>query len=1464
MLCNAPAIISDDAMVLLDGSDVIRKRAALNICPPGDPERSSCLMELSDCLYYRSRRAHSLTDLQEAITLGREALELRPSGHPDRPSSLHKLGRCIIDRFVRERTSLDLEEAITLCRDALALCPPGHPNRSASLNTLAYCLREQFRKVDRREYMEEMIVLELEALELRPPGHPDRSWSLHGLAIYLSDRFNKDSHLEDLEEAITLERGAIDLRPPGHPERHFSLDNLATCLMKRYHNKHNDADLQEAITLKRGVLDLRPLGHPDRSSSVHDLAAYLDNRFDNDDRIVDLEEAITFGRSAVDLRTPGHSYRDHSLNNLASYLHKRYRSENRTDDLDEAVTLARAALDLRPPGHPDRSSSLHDLALYLSNRFNTNGQAEDLEEAITLGRHAVNLRTPNHPERHISLNNLANYLNQRYVKENRTTDLDEAITLTRAALALRPPGHPDQSSSLHDLAQYLSNRFDKDGQIVDLEEAITLGRYAVNLRTPGHPERHISLTAMANYLNQRYIKENRTADLDEAITLTRAALDLRPPGHPDRSSSLHDLALYLSNRFDKDGQMADLEEAITFGRGAVELRAPDHPGRHTSLNNLANYLNQRYIKESRTTDLDEAITFTRASLDHRPPGHPGRSRSLHDLALYLYRRFNKDGQRMDLEEAITLGRDEVNVRTPDHPNLSVSLNNLVIFLRDRYRKFGTIGDLGEIIIHRRAILELQPSGHSKRASSLTALQSDVVEMIDRLRREVDLDKAIALGRDIVTLYLPGDPLCTALRSKLASCLKERFQDKGDFADLDEFTELCGTMLEADPTDNHTLSFSLHGLALGFWFKSQGQEGTHNLDEAIVLERATLKLRRWGHPDRAESLRALILFLDTRLRQTGEVDDLEELIDLGRAILELCPLGHPDHASSLQNLAFFLSDRFDRLGASVDIEEAIILTNSALDLCPRGHPDRPMLLNTLMCYRRRKTIKPSAQSHPDCIKKLVKDCVCSILETFPPRLLNTQTGYLCDRDALITDFDNSSECRQLLSSAAALDSSQCEEHIHETVSAYFQYATLSHRWGKDEPLLRDVQGRPIYQLDLTDGLIKLQSFCATAGERGYLWSWSDTCCIDKDSTVELAKAIASMFSWYRRSALTIVYLADVYGPGMLSSSTWFERGWTLQELLAPRAVLFYMHDWSLYKECSSSNHKKDLHVLRELEGATGIAPQCLTNFDPGMDNARSRFQWASGRRTTEPEDIAYSLFGIFNVYLPIIPGESPENALGRLLAEIITQSGDISILSWVGVESSFHSCFPAHITAYRSELYVPSPPHVIAIQPSTSSPPDLELCEGWTKLFNSLSKSGHPQFVGRRLRLPCIMHQVTVIHLRLADPRAPTLHVYEIHAEGLTPLKLALSHELENISQNRPPYALIRPWHSKLLDSSPNVDSTVSEQLFMMLKQSFNALLLAETPQNEYKRIASSSLIVACPLGDVASIIQSKVQTVTIV
>ena len=586
-------------------------------------------------------------------------------------------------------------------------------------------------------------------------------------------------------------------------------------------------------------------------------------------------------------------------------------------------------------------------------------------------------------------------------------------------------------------------------------------------------------------------------------------------------------------------------------------------------------------------------------------------------------------------------------------------------------------------------------------------------------------------------------------------------------------------------------------------------------------------------------------------KVGGLADLERGIMLRRDILELSRT-----ASSLHELALSLSERFDKLGVSADIVEAIQLESSALQLLSPGQPEWALSLRSVALYRQKKfTARTTKPDDLEGVRKLVMGAVYNALEFLPPRLLSTHTGIICDRDALVSAFENSQQYKQLL----LLTTAHPTDSIRDTISAYYRFVTLSHRWGKDEPLLRQIQGRPVYEMDPTDGLVKLQVFCATACSHGYLWAWSDTCCIDKDSMVELARSIASMFSWYRQSALTIVHLSDIAQGDNMSKSVWFTRGWTLQELLAPRKVLFYTQDWTLYKDLVSSNHKEEDVVLTELEAATGIARRYLTGFDPGLDDARSRLQWASGRRTTEPENVAYSLFGIFNIYLPVIPGETAENALGRLLFEIISQSGDISVLDWVGEASAFHSCFPARIALYRTPPGLPPTSHKNDLW---ASPSDTEeLVEAQAKLLNSLSTLELPQFAGRRLRLPCIVHQITAVKLKAADVQAHK-YVHEIQADGLLPFEIELLEELKDSSRAILPYSLIRPWHSKLLASFSKGGPSAGDDMVAMFGQPFSALLMEELSGNDYRRIASSSVIVACP-ADVTWVLKSKVQTISV-
>ena len=219
----------------------------------------------------------------------------------------------------------------------------------------------------------------------------------------------------------------------------------------------------------------------------------------------------------------------------------------------------------------------------------------------------------------------------------------------------------------------------------------------------------------------------------------------------------------------------------------------------------------------------------------------------------------------------------------------------------------------------------------------------------------------------------------------------------------------------------------------------------------------------------------------------------------------------------------------------------------------------------------------------------------------------------------------------------------------------KYAILSHRWGasaSDEVSFADIEESRAFSNKR--GFAKFKGFCDLASGLGYRYGWIDTCCINKGDAMEMNEAINSMYRWYQGSHLCIIYLADVPVSPLLKS-VWFDRGWTLQELIAPKEAEFYDRDYRLI------GLKREL--LAPLSSKTGIPEDVLNHTTkPSACSVAQRMSWAAKRETTRVEDRAYSLLAIFDVHMPQIYGER-EAAFLRLQRAIIQQSKDESIFAW---------------------------------------------------------------------------------------------------------------------------------------------------------------------------------------------------------
>ncbi|KAH6673383.1 ankyrin 2,3/unc44 [Halenospora varia] len=252
-----------------------------------------------------------------------------------------------------------------------------------------------------------------------------------------------------------------------------------------------------------------------------------------------------------------------------------------------------------------------------------------------------------------------------------------------------------------------------------------------------------------------------------------------------------------------------------------------------------------------------------------------------------------------------------------------------------------------------------------------------------------------------------------------------------------------------------------------------------------------------------------------------------------------------------------------------------------------------------------------------------------------------------------------------------------------------YVILSHTWDKDETSFQEIRSDHS-TLKGKAGFEKIKGACKIAQSDGFKYIWIDTCCIDKTSSAELSEAINSMFRWYKDAYVCYVFLSDVHtasGPkdhdSQFRLSRWFMRGWTLQELLAPRSLIFYTSFWE------ELGTKCDLQGL--IEEITKIPSGVVEGWRPMTTynySIAQKMSWAASRSTTREEDRAYSLMGIFNVNMPMLYGEG-RSAFRRLQEEIMKRGDDQSLFAWKlsqDQQREFGWAEPYHLTG----LLAPDP------------------------------------------------------------------------------------------------------------------------------------------------------------------------------
>ena len=475
-------------------------------------------------------------------------------------------------------------------------------------------------------------------------------------------------------------------------------------------------------------------------------------------------------------------------------------------------------------------------------------------------------------------------------------------------------------------------------------------------------------------------------------------------------------------------------------------------------------------------------------------------------------------------------------------------------------------------------------------------------------------------------------------------------------------------------------------------------------------------------------------------------------------------------------------------------------------------------------------------------KKIDESINASCEISPLVLIHIRTGNLCDAAERTRIFKTDPIFYELVSSMAT---ELNVNRIKKVVTRYYRYVMFSHTWEGKEPTFQDLSEKSVYEPDPHPLRLKLRRFCETARDdvEGYLWAWSDTCCIDKTIETVYRKSIRSMYNWYKESALTIVLLA--HGSTLsLKNNRWMARAWTLQELLSPKSIRFYNRNWELYQGDTGPNHKESSRIMGELAEAVDVAVDTLLDFSPTSLSIRAKLRLASTREATEKVDIAYALIGIFSSDL-IPEYRDPEDALGLLLQEVVHRERDAkAVLDWIGNSSQFNSCLPAQISAYQYSPHSPPPIPENVMAARVAELRDLLPQQGVTAFFENVSALGSIDFTHRRLSLPCITFSVSVDISRHDETSSASDQgiVYQAQVAALGQLEF----KTFTIFTAKDEVVLVYPWIRDLLAQTnlPGLDNyTRALRLAAHLEQPFRALLLVKQSVDTYKRVAADNEII---------------------
>ncbi|KDQ58775.1 hypothetical protein JAAARDRAFT_34630 [Jaapia argillacea MUCL 33604] len=390
--------------------------------------RHASMLALGGTFQERFERSDNLADIQRALELLQGALDLTPPGHPNRPSTLLTLAIAYRAKSLKFGEISDFERTIEILEEALPLYPQSQRDRYLCLLSLGQALQDRYHETGKLEDVQRALDLFEEIPALLPEGDLEYYLYLRFSAEAQLLRFQELGKVSDLHNSIRMLNEAVEMLPLDHRRRADTVSTLCTALFDRFRQFRISADLSRVIELYVHVLDLRPLGHPRRVDTLLDLGNAELARYSTLSDVEYLPRSISRFSEAGTLLADGHALRGTQETLLGRALIHRYDLFNDPEDLDAGIKLHRQALQRVSGKLFLRVNAMSDLVKAISSRYRLIANIEDLDEAASLCQAILDdLCSPINPDRTDYLELLADTLVLRYRACGRQSDLDDAM-----------------------------------------------------------------------------------------------------------------------------------------------------------------------------------------------------------------------------------------------------------------------------------------------------------------------------------------------------------------------------------------------------------------------------------------------------------------------------------------------------------------------------------------------------------------------------------------------------------------------------------------------------------------------------------------------------------------------------------------------------------------------------------------------------------------------------------------------------------------------------------------------------------------------------------------------------------------------------------------------------------------------------------------------------------------------------